>query len=227
MELFVGCDLGQAQDFTALTVVERQRVPCPGTRRGTENHYHVRELSRAPLGMRYTDVVEDVKALLATPPLTPATPLIIDKTGVGTAVRDMFTQAGLRPYSITIHGGDSVIRDSPRDWKVPKRELASLLVSLYQGRRLHVAEGLTHAATLTREMAAFRVKVDLRTGHDSYEAWREHDHDDLVLAVALACWYGENAPGPARITWGPVDDWDVYETSAPAVSPHYWRYGRT
>jgi hypothetical protein len=25
----------------------------------------------------------------------------------------------------------------------------------------------------------------------SYEAWREGDHDDLVLAVAMACWCGE------------------------------------
>jgi len=35
------------------------------------------------------------------------------------------------------------------------------------------------------------VKINLATGHDSYEAWREGDHDDLVLAVAMACWTGE------------------------------------
>ena len=26
--------------------------------------------------------------------------------------------------------------------------------------------------------------------------WRDGAHDDLVLAVALAAWYGENAPTP-------------------------------
>jgi hypothetical protein len=36
--------------------------------------------------------------------------------------------------------------------------------------------------------------VNVSTGHDSYEAWRESIHDDLVLAVSLACWYGENPP---------------------------------
>jgi hypothetical protein len=30
--------------------------------------------------------------------------------------------------------------------------------------------------------------VNISTAHDSYEAWREGDHDDLVLATALACW---------------------------------------
>jgi hypothetical protein len=32
-----------------------------------------------------------------------------------------------------------------------------------------------------------RVKVTLN-GHEMYEHWRSGDHDDLVLAVALACW---------------------------------------
>ncbi len=28
-----------------------------------------------------------------------------------------------------------------------------------------------------------------------YEAWRESDHDDLVLAAAMAAWYGERRLG--------------------------------
>jgi len=35
------------------------------------------------------------------------------------------------------------------------------------------------------------VKIDPRTAHDSYSHWREGDHDDLVLATALACWFRE------------------------------------
>jgi hypothetical protein len=44
---------------------------------------------------------------------------------------------------------------------------------------------------LKRELLSFRVKLDPRTAHDSYEHWREQDHDDLVLAVACAAWYRE------------------------------------
>jgi hypothetical protein len=32
--------------------------------------------------------------------------------------------------------------------------------------------------------------------HDSYGAWREGAHDDLVLAVAVAAWYGEHYSPP-------------------------------
>jgi hypothetical protein len=45
------------------------------------------------------------------------------------------------------------------------------------------------ADVLINELQNFQVKVNLATGHDSYEAWREEAHDDLVLAVSLACWY--------------------------------------
>jgi len=48
---------------------------------------------------------------------------------------------------------------------------------------------------LVQEFLNFLVKIDPLTGHDSYGAWREGQHDDLVLATAVACWYGERQPG--------------------------------
>ena len=54
---------------------------------------------------------------------------------------------------------------------------------------LKVAQGLELWPALRQEMQGFRRKIDLRTAYDSYEHWREGDHDDLVLATALACWF--------------------------------------
>jgi len=62
---------------------------------------------------------------------------------------------------------------------------------LLQNKRLKIASTLSEAATLKKELLNFRVKVDPATAHDSYEHWRDGDHDDLVLAVAMACWYRE------------------------------------
>jgi hypothetical protein len=61
-----------------------------------------------------------------------------------------------------------------------------------QSGRLKITESLELAPTLKKELLNFRVKVDPKTAHDSYEHWREGDHDDLVLATALACWYRED-----------------------------------
>jgi hypothetical protein len=56
-----------------------------------------------------------------------------------------------------------------------------------QGKRLKIAPELTEAATLTRELQSFQVKIT-DAANDTYGAWREGAHDDLVLASALSCW---------------------------------------
>jgi len=48
------------------------------------------------------------------------------------------------------------------------------------------------ANVLTEELQTFRAKVTAESGHVSFEHWRERDHDDVVLALALACWKPEN-----------------------------------
>ncbi|MDD1753960.1 MAG: hypothetical protein LUQ38_12840 [Methanotrichaceae archaeon] len=51
------------------------------------------------------------------------------------------------------------------------------------------------------ELLNFKVKIDPQTAHDSYSAWRESEHDDLVLSVALACWYAETRPKSHRFAY--------------------------
>jgi hypothetical protein len=62
-------------------------------------------------------------------------------------------------------------------------------------RRLDVSPSLPLAQVLAREMQTFTVKINIATGNESFEAWRDSDHDDLVLAVATACWFGERTVG--------------------------------
>ena len=127
--------------------------------------------------------------MIQTPPLAGDVYCVVDATGVGRPVVDMLHDAKIRPLiAVTITGGDTVSRDGT-DYRVPKRDLVSTLQVELQNDRLKIAEGLDLSAILVREMQNFRVKINIATGHDSYEAWREGDHDDLVLAVALALWY--------------------------------------
>ena len=118
-------------------------------------------------------------------------------TGVGAPVVDMFVNAGLKPIGIYIHGGDRVTREGST-YRVPKRDLVGCLQVLLQNQRLKIAPGPL-SDILATEMLNFKVKIDPATAHDSYSTWREADHDDLVLSVALACWYGENGPQPTSL----------------------------
>lgn len=47
-------------------------------------------------------------------------------------------------------------------------------------------------------------KIPMHVVHDSYEAWRERGHDDLVLALALACWRAEQPRYSLRVVARPA-----------------------
>ncbi len=221
----VGVDLGQAADYTALAVVERRDVGTgewidhgPRYRMAPvlnafgygsgEHHYHeigrityektvahldVRHLERLPLGTSYPAVVDRVRAVMAEPTLAGAE-LVVDATGVGRPVVDMLRAAGLYLTAVTITGGATV---SENGWSthVPKRDLVSELQIGLQTGRLKIAQALPEAATLVRELLAFKVKIT-DNAHDTYGAWREGSHDDLVLALALAAWKAERPTEP-------------------------------
>jgi hypothetical protein len=75
---------------------------------------------------------------------------------------------------------------------VAKKDLVGAVQAPLQDGRLKFAEALPLTAVLVRELAAFRVKVTL-AGNETFEAWRERDHDDLVLAGAAALSLGVTA----------------------------------
>ncbi len=192
---FSGLDLGQAQDYSALAVLER----APGE--SGQAHYALRHLQRWPLGTSYTSICDQLARLFDEPPLLRST-LAVDQTGVGAAVVEMLRRstirAVLRPVLITA-GHTTTVEGGIRH--VPKKELVSVLQVLLQQRRLQVARSLPEAATLVKELETFKVKITT-AGNETFEAWRERDHDDLVLAVAIAAFEAERfAPRKLQV-WG-------------------------
>ena len=192
MRYLIGLDLGQSQDYTALVVAEQHGTPPQAS-------YDIRHLERFALGTPYPAIVAHVQTLMQTPALHRQSTLVVDATGVGKAVLDMLVQARLEPIAVTIHGGEKVQHEG-RHWRVPKRDLVGVLQVLLQTQRLKVAEALPLAQVLVQELLNFKVTIDPRTAHDSYAAWREGMHDDLVLATALAVWWGERQT-PPQIDW--------------------------
>lgn len=187
---YCGLDLGQAKDYTAWSVIER--------RPGIPAIYHIRSLKRFDLGTSYPSIVRQVQVAMENHAIKPNL-LLIDNTGVGRAIADLFRQGGLRFYAITITGGDEVNTEGG-SVRVPKRDLVSSIQVLLQTKRLRISSLLPEAQILLEEMTNFQVKIS-QTGHDSYGAWREGTHDDLLLAVALACWAAEKKLLPKGLRW--------------------------
>jgi hypothetical protein len=200
-QYFVGVDLGQSRDFTAIAVLERAELsgdwdPVMYAWR-KKIALRLRHLERVALGTPYTEVVERVVAVTRSADLAERCHLIADATGVGRPVIDMLRRADLgcrRLWPVLITGGD-VETQVNGYYRVPKRDLIVGLQLLLQRRGLQIAAGMKFGPVLAREMAEMRVKIT-PSGNEQYGAWRDGEHDDLVLAVALACWGARRAwPG--------------------------------
>jgi hypothetical protein len=223
-----GLDLAQQSDYTALALL---KLTTPdGARLGSASLPFLNDLVSLTRwrGVSYPEQVKRVAKLVADPRLRPiveppARPvaggafymkaaavqaprpkLVVDATGVGAAVVDLFLtpeiQAVADVVPLTITAGDGWRKDrwgsgrsSVVAYFVAKKRLVSLIVARLQGERLRFRPGDRLAAELEDELRNFRVKMT-RAANEQFEA-REGKTDDLILAVSMALWAGECARG--------------------------------
>ncbi|QOZ48758.1 hypothetical protein XH89_17675 [Bradyrhizobium sp. CCBAU 53340] len=193
---FVGVDLGQSTDPTAISVMHHRVIPLDDWikneklqiwRQRSSVHFDVRHLERLPLGMSYPQQIQRVVNLLARPPLDTLKPtLVIDETGVGRPVGDMFDAAGLSPSRITITAGLEATQHGAKTWHVPKGLLISNLEAHSHSGELRIAADANDAAALKGELKDFKRRIS-EAGRTTYAA-RVGAHDDLVLSVAITLW---------------------------------------
>lgn len=187
----------------------------PAPVRVPTQRYEGVHLHRFPLGTPYPTMVRYVCELLRTPQMRGQTAaLALDATGVGVPVLDLFREApdlGTPVVAISITAGNEPrVDDTGLNFWVPKRDLVGVLTVLMpeprdeddpqsvppDAPRLLMSAALPLTTLFLAEAYNFKAKINVR-GHDAYEAggvgpageWREGEHDDVVLSVALACWY--------------------------------------
>jgi hypothetical protein len=189
---FVGLDLGQAVDYTAFAVLERQ-VTLGELDRATYERPEVvslrlRYVERMALDTPYPAVVERMYEVVRSSDLLGRCDLVVDGTGVGRPVVDFVQTAGVgcRVWPVSITPGE---RESYSDgyYRVPKRDLVTKLQLLLQRGALQIAGRMKDGEMLLREMREMRVRVT-DEGREQFGVWRSGEHDDLVLAAALSVW---------------------------------------
>jgi hypothetical protein len=186
---FAGLDLGQRRDHSALVVVEK--IENRRAFMGTEfERLVVRYVERMALGMPYPQVVERVREIVRCDELAPFSnqtrgrcTLTVDATGVGAPVIDMLNAArlGCPVMAVTITGGERASGQC-----VPKQDLMAELLVLLDSRKLTIGK-LREGQRLVKELGEVRAHVNA-SGRTRLGAERSGEHDDLVIALALACW---------------------------------------
>jgi len=193
---FIGVDLGQRVDYTAIAVVERiEPVVCGfdhlhwmRTEERLPDEWVVRRLERVPLGTAYTRVVARLAELAQHPRLRGDCEMVVDATGVGAPVIDMLqaerVECKVTPVVLTAGANENF---DGKAWRTPKMDVLARLQMLIEQRRLRVSRKVREAAALKRELLDVKAKQKpggrMRIGADA-----AGQHDDLVMAVALGVW---------------------------------------
>jgi hypothetical protein len=190
----MGLDLGQARNHTALAVIERRwhaataaEFIASGTVGYTgEYRYVVVSVERVALGTSYPEVVGWVKTI-AQRFGDQLGEIVVDATGVGSAVVDLLKRAGMgvRIMGIVITGGQATGtsvggRTAAGFGTVSRTELLTALQVAIQARRISISLPLCGEwVALQRELELLRL-AGKRAGVQ----------DDLAFALALAVWWG-------------------------------------
>jgi hypothetical protein len=230
---YVGLDLGQLQDYTALTVIEQRWEPTqetPGAAAGAmpgamREEILLGHIWRPNIGTSYRAIVDYTAKLLQREHMRASCAgVVVDATSVGRPVVEQMRAAGLPVpvIAVTITGGDTASQVARDEYRVPKKDLAGELAVLLQAPdgdlpgqdlqpRLRFADGLRLSHILRAELNTFQAKIRL-SGEAGFEAgpageWREAGgHDDIVLALALPLWYartGRQLGASGRVAAGP------------------------
>jgi len=201
---YVGLDLGQTNDPAALCVLRHWKRMLPSWKKvdaagysmaqESEEYFDIPHLDRIPLKTNYVVLVNQVREFLRIPPLDQhAIKLVIDETGVGRPIGDLFENAGLQPVRITITAGLEAKRE-PKGWHVPKSLLIANIESRQHSGELQIGKDVNDADAVKAEMQDFRRKIS-DAGRTSWDA-KAGKHDDLIMSMAIALWEATN-----RTTW--------------------------
>jgi hypothetical protein len=214
---YVGVDIGQASDPTAICVGElvtaslkrhlegQYRRPDGRPLQGyaelqankPKPEFRIRFLERLQLGMPYPVQASYLAVLINR---LPEAAVYLDATGVGRPVSDLFRQAGVKHTAVLITGGSEVTRRS-ESVGVPKLELISRLQAALHSGELKIAAKIPDAAALVRELQEFRASWS-DAGNLMFNA-KQGAHDDLVIACALAIWGAKDPGAPPDPSWQP------------------------
>jgi hypothetical protein len=184
MELILGVDVGQRQEFSAICAVEVQERNEYGR---DVDHFLVRRLERIPAGTPYPDIARRVGAVVdwLDRRKRSCPDIYVDATGLGQPIIDLIDAelpcSFARP--VYFNYGDRRT-DEGGVILLGKGFLVTRLQTHLQADQLHLPR-TPEAEELARDLRDYEIRVD-PDANERYGAFRVGRHDDLVTALGLA-----------------------------------------
>jgi hypothetical protein len=182
---------------SGIAILERFKLsPSPGQSRSAT--YVCRHLRRwLPPETAYPVLLAELAAMLSGPLVD--SDLVVEAGAslkpVVAMLRRHRLPALIRPVEVKVSAEDAFVGDA---WKVGKGSLIETTRQVLQEGRMTFDEQMppevvaTTPSVRTVYQALLSYPFDRAPATNEAFAAREGEHDDLVLAVSLACWFGEH-----------------------------------
>lgn len=205
-KVYVGLSLGMPHQTTALAVVDRRRYVTKVLHdegRRCENHeieYELRYLHRFGAGTAYAEIIRDLGRIIdqakrpeARDFAESSVRVVVDVTGTGVEVARRIREVPLTTTALFLTGADTETNEG-FVYRVPKRDLATLLHLALQDGMIKIADKLPLRQAFVENVVSFSPKVKLYAAPDAYEDWRDGAYDDLFIAASAALWKAQREP---------------------------------
>ncbi|MDQ7822058.1 MAG: hypothetical protein RDV48_04605 [Candidatus Eremiobacteraeota bacterium] len=216
-EFYVGASLGGGSIPTALIVIERiirdikEMVSRPDgmkkERVRHEFHYEVKKaerisgMSSPALAEKFSEIKEKLHSLDGG---SHKVRFVADVSGplASEALIQMFKNKRIDFESLVII---TTMEEQHREekshkWKVPRKNLVGVILTLFEEKKLVIAQGLKDIEALAREFTDFdQQKIKQQKNQTDEEPWREKINDDYLFALAVALWESERQGMPCVI----------------------------
>lgn len=183
---WVGADLGQANDYSAVCVVKDQALPVSN---GNEIIIGPRERTVVYAdkfkGVSYVDVVDHLIKLRNAPPFGGKSELVIDGTSIGRVVSDMLWDQGVDHNAVQMTGGQEW-RRSGRYVNASKTLMIENLAVLFASGDLKFAHDLLLRKEIEEDLASFTTQTTAAGNQIITQSRNTSGHGDLGIGLIVA-----------------------------------------
>ncbi len=195
---WIGADLGQSNDYSAVCVIKDQQLPIyDGTRvvLGARNRTVV--YADKFRGVSYVDVVDHLIRLRNAAPFGGKSELVIDGTSIGRVVSDMLFDQSVPHLAIQMTGGQEW-RRSGRYVNASKTLMIENLAVLFAAGELTFAHDLPLRSEIEEDLGSFTTQTTAAGNQIITQSRNASGHGDLGIGLIVAA-FGSQYLAPQNI----------------------------
>lgn len=204
---WLGVDLAQAQDNTALVILHDECLPTwgGGSRQVLGPRQRTIVFADKFKGVSYPDIVSHVIRTLTKEPLRGRAKLVIDASGLGRVVSDLLFDQGVEHHAIQMTVGQNWVKKD-RYVNVGKMLLLETLSLLFATGDLTFAHDLPLRGDILAELETFQLEQTAAGNQIITQGKTGAHHGDLAIALAAAAFASEHLL-PGFIGVGQLENW--------------------